>query len=227
MKVCFFRSRIFGHTHHSFEGFQRLNEAAWFMDDGFAHPFIVSWSNAKNCEMREQCIVCNWEKNTWYKRGKRGRWNQPFSFTMTDASRLHMISSELFSAPAPNLYQKHSGIPGVAKKSEDLIHSSYAGPHGFPSKSANFLWNSLLGTHPGTAQSLRLAENLWRSVGKKHAKQHICDAFAKTMPGVTGTLLSNPAGGLDQNWKNSVVDGSMIEPKCMDFWWFFPHVHWK
>ena len=45
---------------------------------------------------------------------------------------------------------------------------------------------------------------------------------AKTMPGVTGTLLSNPAG-LDQNWKlrnrwkNSVVDGSMIEPKCMAF----------
>ena len=64
-----------------------------------------------------------------------------------------MISSELFSAPAPNLYQKHSGIPGVAKtKSEDLIHGSYAGPHGFPSKSANFLRKSLLGTHPRTAQ---------------------------------------------------------------------------
>lgn len=78
------------HTHHSFAGFQRLNEAAWFMDDGFAHPFIVSWSKAKHCEMREQCTVCNWEKNTWYK---RLRWNQPFSFIMTDASRFHMISS--------------------------------------------------------------------------------------------------------------------------------------
>lgn len=78
------------HTHHSFAGFQRLNEAAWFMDDGFAHPFIVSWSKAKHCEMREQCTVCNWEKNTWYK---RLRWNQAFSFIMTDASRFHMISS--------------------------------------------------------------------------------------------------------------------------------------
>ena len=93
--------------------FQRLKEAAWFMDDGFAHPFIVSWSNIKNCEMREQCQGVQLEKKyTWYKRGE---WSSPFNFVMTDTSRLH-IHQNSWKAPAPNLYQKHSGIPGVWKK---------------------------------------------------------------------------------------------------------------
>ena len=129
------------HTHHSFAGFQRLNEAAWFMDDGFAHPFIVSWSNAKHCEMREQC---NWEKKHMIQKTKV---EPTLQFHYDWCFKISYDFIELFSAPAPNLYQKHSGIPGVAKK--NLKMSSMQGS---PSKSANFLRNSLLGTHPRRAQ---------------------------------------------------------------------------
>lgn len=102
---------------------------------------------------------------------------------MTDASRFHMISLELFSAPAPNLYQKHSGIPGVAKK--NLKISSMVPMQGrtvlrfslqICELSPEFFARNSPPEQPKSL-SLRLAENVQHSVGKKPAKQQICDAF--------------------------------------------------